>query len=152
MLDPLPPLGWNLTGEPKGTPETGQGADGAIETAASFANHLKRLVENYTEKIPSLKEIQKCLQEFQMHRQPRALAANLLLMENTRVFTLATPLLKFIIENVAQWLGDVSANKDAGRLIGAEHVESLPISAQSTTGTMPFNATQGIWRAGNAGR
>jgi hypothetical protein len=134
------------------TPESGQGANQAIETAASLANHLKRMLDSCSEEAPTSMRIEKCLRDFQTHRQPRAREAVRQTNMNVRVLSLQTPLLKFMIENVAPLLGDIQANQVSDRHIGAERVEFLPLPARSFSGTMRFNYTRGITMYESRGR
>jgi hypothetical protein len=55
----------------KVTPESGIGTVIVIESAASLANHLKRLVDYSSGKSPTSANIEDCLKLFEAHRHPR---------------------------------------------------------------------------------
>lgn len=135
-----------LTENNQGTPETGQGANNSIETAAALGNHLARLMvaSKSSKKAPTNAEIAKCLRAFQEHRQPRAKAAMEETSENVRVLSYSNPVAKFIMTYIGPYLYDIQPNQNSARYIGSERVESLPLPEKSLKVTMPFNPTQGL--------
>ena len=140
MLIPLLTI---LSATPQFTPESGQGANQAIETAAALANHLEKLLRNCTEE-PDITAVRGCLASFESKRQARSKlvveATNL----HVRIFTYRNALLKFMSRYVQPIMGDNAANMSDYRRIGAERVGFLPIPPRSVSGIMMFNPTQGI--------
>lgn len=102
------------------------------------------MLDNASKPSLTSADIKMCLRDFQAHRQPRASEAVNQTNKNVRALSLSTPVIKVLIEKVAPFLGDVQINEMSARHIGAEKIEFLPIPVRSTTGTMPFNSTQGI--------
>lgn len=134
------------------TPESGQGANQSIETAASLANHLERMVDFSAGKRSSKADIANCLAAFQASRQPRASNATTTTMINVRSLSYSTPVFKFMSLYIIPRLGDFIPNENCARYIGAERMEYLPVPAKSIMGTMLFNPEQGIVMEVSSGR
>lgn len=129
---------------PQFTPESGQGANQAIESAAALANHVERMLNNRNEKVPDPAAVRKCLASFEAKRQRRSKPVVEETNRHVRLFTYSNPLFQFLFVYIQPLLGDIAANKSNDRHIGAERVDFLPIPSRSVSGTMGFNPTQGV--------
>jgi hypothetical protein len=123
------------------TPESGLGTTLATESAASLANHLKRLVDNSSGKTSNPTDIEACLKSFEAHRRPRASLITKYGFRNVRFFTMASRTARILLKYLAPLVGGETAQSE--KYIAAERIEFLPIPPRSLTGTMAFNPTQG---------
>jgi hypothetical protein len=126
------------------TPESGQGANQAIETAAALANHLERMLHDCSRKLPDLAAVQKCLTSFEAKRQCRSRPVVEQTNLHVRFFTYSNSLFRFLFKYVQPIFHDIAANISNHRHIGAERLEFLAVPSQSLSGIMAFNPTQGI--------
>ena len=133
-----------LNATPQVTPESGQGANQAMESAAALANHIERMLHNCTEKVPDLAAIRKCLASFEAKRRARSKPVVQETNLHVRLFTYTNTLLEFLAKYVQPIFFDIAANKSNDRHIGAERVDFLPVPSRSVSGIMMFNPTQGI--------
>jgi hypothetical protein len=134
------------------TPESGQGANQAIESAAALANHINAMLQFCREKTPNLPAIRTCLELFETRRKARTKIIVSQTNLHVRLFTQANVVLKLLSIYLAPLLGDAAAVKQSARLIGAERVNYLPVPARSLKGTMPFNQTMGVGGTENISR
>jgi len=123
------------------TPESGIGTTIVTESVASLANHLKRLVDNSSGKIPNSAEIEACLKSFEAHWHPRASLTVKHGLQNVRFFTMANSTARRAFKYLAPNVGGESTQSE--KYIAAEKVDFLPVPPRSLTGTMAFNPTQG---------
>jgi hypothetical protein len=121
------------------TPNMGQGGNNAVESAASLANHLTRLVQSSSnEKVP-FKDIKNCLNDWQTARQPRAKEVCIKANALTRLEACATlkDRLRAIhaLPHLASWL--------VGRLSqsfsGAERLDYVPLPPRALNCPMPIH-------------
>lgn len=111
------------------------------ETVASLANHLKRLVDNSSEKSPNSADIEACLKRFEAYRHPRASRITKHGYLNVRVFTMASRKTRMLLKYLMPNIGGESTQSE--KYIAAEKIDYLPAPPRSLTGTMAFNPTQG---------
>jgi hypothetical protein len=137
---------------PQVTPESGQGANQAIESAAALANHIHAMSQSCGEKTPNLSAIRTCLESFETKRKVRTKIIVAETNLHIRLFTQANRILKHVSIYIGPLLGDAAAGKPSARLIGAERVDYLPVPPRSLKGTMPFNQTMGVGGTGNISR
>lgn len=126
------------------TPESGQGANQAIESAAALGNHIQRMLHNCGEKLPDIAAVQMCLTAFEAKRQRRSKPVVEETNRHVRMFTFSNILFYFLGTYVQPIFRDITANISNYRHIGAERVEYLPVPPRSVSGIMAFNPTQGI--------
>jgi hypothetical protein len=134
------------------TPESGQGANQAIESAAALANHIHAMIQSCGEKAPNLPAIRTCLESFENKRKVRTKIIVADTNLHVRLFTQANTVLKLLSIYLGPLLGDSATGKQSARLIGAERVNYLPVPARSLKGTMPFNQTMGVGGTGSISR
>lgn len=133
------------------TPNMGQGGNSAVESAASLANYLTRLVQSSSNgKIP-LEDIKNNLNEFQMARQPRAkeicTAANAL----TRLEACATLKDKLLALYALPYMTEYLIDRLSEKLAGTEKVDYIPLPPRAFNCSMPIhelaeNKKDGLWR------
>lgn len=121
------------------TPNMGQGGNSAVESAASLANHLIRLVQSSPNGKISLENIKTSLNEFQMARQPRAkdicTAANAL----TRLEACATLKDQLMAMHVLPYMTEYLIDRLSETMAGAEKVEYKPLSPRAFNCSMPIH-------------
>lgn len=125
------------------TPNLGQGANCAIESAADLANSLAR-VTNGNNGNPSFEDITKALSMYHERRHGRANLIVKAANKFTRVEALATTgdwlASMFIIPR----LGDILADRGAKVQIGATKLDCLPMPKRALEGTMPWSVNSGV--------
>lgn len=133
------------------TPNLGQGANCAIESAAEMANSLAKALRDDGSK-PAIEDINSALS---LYHQKRNVRANLIVKaanKFTRVEALATTgdwvASMFIIPR----LGDILADRGAKVQVGATKVDCLPMPKRALEGTMPWSTNSGIGKEENRKR
>ncbi|KAM0172102.1 hypothetical protein ACHAPC_010850 [Botrytis cinerea] len=135
----------------KMTPNLGQGANCAIESAAEMANSLAKALRDDGSK-PAIEDINSALS---LYHQKRNVRANLIVKaanKFTRVEALATTgdwvASMFIIPR----LGDILADRGAKVQVGATKLDCLPMPKRALEGTMPWSTNSGIGKEENRKR
>ncbi|KAM3065605.1 FAD-dependent monooxygenase boa8 [Clarireedia jacksonii] len=127
----------------KMTPNLGQGANCAIESATELANSLATVLKPDGRK-PTSKDITKALLSYHENRHVRANLIVKAANKFTRVEALATTgdwlASMFIIPR----LGDILADRGAKVQVGATKLDCLPMPKRALEGTMPWNSNSGI--------
>lgn len=133
------------------TPNLGQGANCAIESAAEMANNLAKALRDDGSK-PAIEDINSALS---LYYQKRNVRANLIVKaanKFTRVEALATTgdwvASMFIIPR----LGDILADRGAKVQVGATKLDCLPMPKRALEGTMPWSINSGIGKEENRKR
>ncbi|KAF7596495.1 hypothetical protein BBP40_001367 [Aspergillus hancockii] len=123
----------------KMTPNIGQGGNSAIETAASLANCLARLVEpSDGDNSVSLRSINANLQDWQKARQTRA--KNILTIANdvTRLEAGATLKDTFISQYLLPYVSGLLTDSWSKIVVAGEILDFLPLTPRAVEGTMPY--------------
>lgn len=126
----------------KFTPNTGQGGNHSIETAAATANALRRLALA-TQPLDQ-KDIEQALSAIPQRRKARAEAAFKLANLITRLEALKGAKERFIMFHLYPRLSDWLLDSAAAGMVGAEKLDFLPDPPISLTGTMAFNQNYGV--------
>ncbi|PQE10413.1 hypothetical protein CJF32_00000960 [Rutstroemia sp. NJR-2017a WRK4] len=125
------------------TPNLGQGANCAIESAAELANSLAKVLKPEARK-PTAKDIMKALSLYHENRHVRANLIVKAANKFTRVEALATTgdwlASMFIIPR----LGDILADRGAKVQVGATKLDCLPMPKRALEGTMAWSLNSGI--------
>ncbi|KAB8298608.1 hypothetical protein EYC80_000787 [Monilinia laxa] len=132
----------------KMTPNLGQGANCAIESAAEMANSLAKTLRSNGGK-PTVQDVKNALS---LYHERRNVRANLIVKaanKFTRVEALATTgdwvASMFIIPR----LGDILADRGAKVQVGATRLNCLPMPKRALEGTMPWSMNSGIGKEEN---
>ncbi|APA15879.1 hypothetical protein sscle_15g106490 [Sclerotinia sclerotiorum 1980 UF-70] len=135
----------------KMTPNLGQGANCAIESAAEMANSLAKVLREDGTK-PTIEEIRSALS---LYHQKRNTRANLIVKaanKFTRVEALATTGDWVASMFILPRLGDILADRGAKVQVGATRLDCLPIPKRALEGTMPWSMNSGIGKEENKKR
>ncbi|CAD6448953.1 adfad4e9-b5e3-45ae-8931-93e470393dc3 [Sclerotinia trifoliorum] len=127
----------------KMTPNLGQGANCAIESAAEMANSLAKVLRDDGGK-PTIEEIRSALL---LYHEKRNIRANLIVKaanKFTRVEALATTGDWVASMFILPRLGDILADRGAKVQVGATRLDCLPIPKRALEGTMPWSMNSGI--------
>ncbi|KAF3006804.1 hypothetical protein E8E13_010424 [Curvularia kusanoi] len=122
----------------------GAGGNAAIETAATLANELKRMIDTAEKGRPSYDDIKTHLGNYQKLRDTRLTAVLKAANDLTRLQALATLKDKVFAYWVVPKLGDHIADLQSDMFIGSVKLDYLPTPERSLHGTMPFNPSQGF--------
>ncbi|KAJ5759561.1 hypothetical protein N7520_006717 [Penicillium odoratum] len=122
----------------KMTPNSGQGGNCAVESAASLTNYLAKLTENSNGKVP-LEEIRSSLKAWQTARQPRAREISAKANDLTRLEACATPKNRLIGLYLLPYLNDYIINRQSASLGGAEKLDSISLPPRALNCTMPLH-------------
>ena len=118
------------------TPTLGQGANMAIENAASLSNYIAAV----TKQTPmlSMEEVNLCLGTWAASRKPRTMAICLAPNALTRLESFATLPYRligiYILPHLGRWFADLASLI----IIGAECLDFLPIPKRSLTSIISF--------------
>ncbi|EAW11544.1 FAD-dependent oxidoreductase [Aspergillus clavatus NRRL 1] len=109
----------------KMTPNMGQGANCAIESAASLVNHLRSLLK--VSPVPSASDISNCLSVWERARQPRVKKIWAAANDLTRLESLATWRHSFFTFHALPRLNDWLTDQYSTVFIGSEKLEGIAL-------------------------
>ncbi|QSZ32310.1 hypothetical protein DSL72_001884 [Monilinia vaccinii-corymbosi] len=135
----------------KMTPNLGQGANCAIESAAEMANSLAIALREGGGK-PSFEDIKNALS---LYHEKRNVRANLIVKaanKFTRVEALETTGDWVASMFILPRLGDILADRGAKVQVGATRLNCLPMPKRALEGTMPWSMNSGIGKEENKKR
>ncbi|KAJ5643353.1 uncharacterized protein N7484_005860 [Penicillium longicatenatum] len=123
----------------KMTPNMGQGGNNAVESAASLANHLTRLVQSSSNGKVPFKDIKNCLTDWQTARQPRAKEVCIKANALTRLEACATLKDRLMaihaLPHLASWL----VERLSQSFSGAERLDCVPLPPRALNCPMPIH-------------
>ncbi|BCS05511.1 FAD-dependent oxidoreductase [Aspergillus luchuensis] len=122
----------------KMTPNLGQGGNSAIESAASLANSLSRLLKGPTKPRTDVRDIHQCLQAWQNIRQKRLEHISQSAYDLTRIEALAGLKEKIIGLYLLPYLSQYLVDKTSATIVGAAKIDGLPLPPKSLACTMPY--------------
>ena len=127
------------------TPNLGQGANCAIESAAELANSLARISNAY----PSYTDVTQALKSYHRKRHVRANQIVHAANKFTRVEALASTGDFISSMYIIPRLGDLLADRGVKVQIGAARLDVLPIPKRALEGTMSWSENAGIGKEEN---
>lgn len=132
------------------TPNLGQGANCAIESAAELANSLAR-IKDESKASPSFTSVTSALKSYHKKRHVRANQIVHAANKFTRVEALATGGDVLASLYIMPRLGDILADRGAKVQIGAAKLDALPMPKRALEGTMPWSENAGIGKEEDRG-
>ncbi|KAJ5087189.1 monooxygenase [Penicillium angulare] len=120
----------------KMTPNAGQGGNSAIESAATLANSLSKLLQGIPS--PHTHHVAKFLQSWQNERRPRVTEISNSANDLTRLEACATLKHKVIGNYLLPYLKNVLLDKSSASIVGAANLDSVPLPPRSLRATMPY--------------
>lgn len=125
----------------KMTANHGQAGNNAIESAASLANHLKKIDDsgNITSDT-----ITAAFHQWQAKRKSRIEATCKEAAKVCRMQSLANREAKIVVFGILPYASDFIANQITSVLIGAEVLEYLPMPERALSGSCGFNPAYGV--------
>ncbi|KAJ5272877.1 monooxygenase [Penicillium angulare] len=118
------------------TPNGGQGGNSAIESAATLANSLSKLLQENTS--PQTHDLADCLQSWQSGRRPRVTKIWNSANDLTRLEACATFKHKVIGNYLLPYLNNVLLDKSSSSIVGAAKLDSVPLPPRSLRASMPY--------------
>lgn len=128
------------------TPNIGQGANNAIETAAELANSINKMVNIDKNIAPTTEQLSAYLEEASASRKVRALAVTKAAGAVTRTQVFDGWKNKYLSKFFLQHAGDVFLDNTSDLLVGAAKIDYLPLPERSVNGWMSFDQNLGIKR------
>ncbi|KAF7594270.1 hypothetical protein BBP40_009822 [Aspergillus hancockii] len=123
----------------KMVPNTAEGGNSAIESAASLANHIIAFLDSPDTHPYSFDNICRCLSTWEKERQPRVKEIWRKANNQIRFETCASVGHTLIMQYFLPYAGRYLINNWSKSLVGAERVTSIPNPARSMSCSVPFD-------------
>lgn len=131
------------------TPNIGQGANNAIETAAELASSINKMVNIDKNVAPTTEQLSAYLEEASASRKVRALAITKVAGATTRTQVLDGWKNKYLSKFFLQHVGDIFLDRTSELMVGAAKIDYLPLPERSVNGWMSFDQNLGVKRKPN---